>query len=380
MPPAAPSAKNNRDDRWRPELSPDGPRYRALADAISEAVASGALSPGDRLPPVRELAWSLGVTPGTVARAYHLAENRGLLEGQVGRGTFVRQTRDTGSDAAMAAFAASGPSGAGGGSALTLISFPPATAAEGIVADMRSNRAVDVGQDRILTERLEWLISRRGALPFTRYNPFGEDTEEREAAARWLSAGGLPHRPEDTVLCLGAQHGLLVALAATSAGGDAVALTEPLIHPGMKDCARALGLRLEPVAADPHLGLEPEALEAAAARLRPSAIILSANSQNPTLATMPLERREAIAEIARRRRIPLIEDDVYGWTRESRLPSFPDLAPEQCWYVSSLSKCVAAGLADATPIDEAGPHGGEPRTAPNATDVEPSARWSNHDP
>lgn len=317
------------DAAWRPALSTEGPRYRALADAIAEAVADGALSPGDRLPPVRELAWDLNVTPGTVSRAYQMAETRGLLEGQVGRGTFVKAP-------------AGAPTADGGPADI----WEPAASDEDAPPqiDLRVNFAIDVGQEQTITEAMLRLIGRVGAMPLARYHRYGEDADERDAAADWLAGGGLPRRPADTLLCSGAQHGLLTALAATLGGRDAVALTEPLVHPGLKDCARVLGARLEPVAADPTLGLDPDALDEAAARLRPGAIILSANAQNPTLANMPLARREAIAEIARRRRIPVIEDDVYGWTLGPRLPSFPSLIPELSWYVSSLSKCVAAGL------------------------------------
>lgn len=76
---------------WTPNLqSREGPRYQALAEAIGEAIASGELPAGSRLPAQRDLAWRLGVTVGTVGRAYLLAEQRGLLSGEVGRGTFVR--------------------------------------------------------------------------------------------------------------------------------------------------------------------------------------------------------------------------------------------------------------------------------------------------
>lgn len=322
---------------WTPVLSEGGPRYRALADAVAAAVEEGSLKAGDRLPPVRELAWRLKVTPGTVARAYHLAENRGLLDGQVGRGTYIRGKT-----------AQAGDGGAPGAAQVGLGPSPRETPLApqplGRLIDFQSSRAADVDQDEIITEAMRRLIARHGALPLTGYHTPSDDLAERAAAAEWLAAGDLPRRPEDTVVCSGAQNGILIALAATAGGGDAVVLTEPLIYPGLKDCARALGVRLEPVSADSCLGMSPDALDEAAARTRPSAILLTANRQNPTLATMPLDRREAIAEIAQRRRIPVIEDDVYGWTSERRLPSFPSLIPELCWYVTSLSKCVAAGL------------------------------------
>src|SRR5919106_2598021 len=76
---------------WTPELGArTGPRYLALADAIEQDVVTGALAAGTRLPPHRDLAYRLGVTVGTVSRAYGLVAARGLVAGEVGRGTFVR--------------------------------------------------------------------------------------------------------------------------------------------------------------------------------------------------------------------------------------------------------------------------------------------------
>ena len=79
---------------WAPDLGRmTGPRYRAIADAIAEDIAAGRLKPGDRLPTHRALAYEIGVTVGTVTRAYQEATRRGLLTGEVGRGSFVRGER-----------------------------------------------------------------------------------------------------------------------------------------------------------------------------------------------------------------------------------------------------------------------------------------------
>ena len=75
---------------WQPELESDKPRYVAIADAIARDTASGRLTPGSRLPTHRDLADLIGVTVGTVTRAYSEAARRGLISGEVGRGTFVR--------------------------------------------------------------------------------------------------------------------------------------------------------------------------------------------------------------------------------------------------------------------------------------------------
>ena len=83
--------RNARATGWRPgELAGDRPAYVALADAIAHDLARGHLAPGDRLPTHRALAAELGVTVRTVARGYAEAERRGLVGGEVGRGTYVR--------------------------------------------------------------------------------------------------------------------------------------------------------------------------------------------------------------------------------------------------------------------------------------------------
>src|SRR5262249_18419905 len=76
---------------WLPDLTQHrGPRYRAIADALAADITSGRLATGQRLPTHRDLAYHLHVTVGTVSRAYAEAERRGLIGGEIGRGTFVR--------------------------------------------------------------------------------------------------------------------------------------------------------------------------------------------------------------------------------------------------------------------------------------------------
>ena len=308
------------DTNWRPDLdAAKGPLYRALADQIVAAVSQGRIPPGARLPPVRDLAWDIKVSPGAVARAYRIATERGALEATVGRGTFAR------------------PPG-GAGFALDAL-LAPAPAEQ---IDLRGNRALDVGQGETLNAALRRALD-AGALAMTDYGTPEQEAPAREALAEWLQAGGVPADPARIVTACGAQEAVLTALCALRHGGEGLIAVEPLVHPGLKDCAGAAGVRLEAVSADAH-GLCPEALDAACARRRPDAVLLTATFHNPTNATMPPERRAAIAAVARARDIAIIEDDVYGWLTPRRPDSFASLAPERCWYATSLSKCVAAGL------------------------------------
>src|SRR3954464_2018552 len=86
---------------WLPDIADrPGPRYRAIADALADDIASGKLAAGSRLPTHRDLAFALKVTVGTVTRAYAEAERRGLIAGEVGRGTYVKGARTAAATAA----------------------------------------------------------------------------------------------------------------------------------------------------------------------------------------------------------------------------------------------------------------------------------------
>ena len=94
------------DTIWPNELQKSkGPKYKIVADTIRKAVEGGALEVGAKLPPVRELAYRLGITPGTVARAYTILTDEGVLEAEVGRGTFCSRAVFTGAGRRLGASA-----------------------------------------------------------------------------------------------------------------------------------------------------------------------------------------------------------------------------------------------------------------------------------
>ena len=310
------------DTSWVPELtSQPGPKYRALAGAIDDAIRTGALAPGVKLPPVREMAWEIGVTPGTVARAYREATDAGALRANVGQGTFVRDRRETG----------------------RLIPLHPLTFQAGQdEIDLRNSRSPMIGQEGIIEAAILRAMS-SGATVLDDYTRAANDLSVREAMSDWLHAGGVPGAASDVIPTYGTQQAVLIAMMASLSGQHPVMLVSELVYPGFQQAAKLAGVELYPVASDED-GLNPVAIEEACRIARPQAILVTANLHNPTLITMSEARRQAIADIARTHDLQIVEDDVYGWLMEKRPPSFPSFCPERTWYATSLSKCVAAGL------------------------------------
>lgn len=84
------------------QISPgsDEPIYAQIASQISEAIAKGRVGVGDKLPPVRKLAAELVINPNTVAHAYTVLEQAGLVTTKTGAGTFVADPKLRSADAA----------------------------------------------------------------------------------------------------------------------------------------------------------------------------------------------------------------------------------------------------------------------------------------
>jgi DNA-binding transcriptional MocR family regulator len=306
--------------RWLPELARrPGPRYVALAEAIAHDIAEGTLAEGIRLPPQRDLAYRLGVTVGTVSRAYAVAARRGLVTGEVGRGTYVR--------ARSVAPRRPDLIGDGGGELIKLtLNAPP-----------------DPSYKALLAQGLSEVAAGAGALDeFLSYTPKRGFADHRAAAAAWIGRIGLAASPEQVIITGGAHQAVVAAFSAFARPGDWV-LVESLTYAGVCHVAERLGLRLQGLAIDEE-GLRPEALEEAARAGRSRLLFVNPTAHNPTTATMSQARREAIVAIARRHDLTLIEDDVYGQLPEDRPPPLAALAPERTVHISSASKSVAPGL------------------------------------
>lgn len=305
---------------WLPDLSDfQGPRYQALAEAIGFAINEGQLSPGTKLPPQRDLAYRLGVTVGTVTRAYGLAEQRGLVRGEVGRGTFVRGETEA------APF------------------YNPVIDGDDDFIKLTVNSQPDVTAQHLLSESLIRLAS--GNLPIgdlLAYTPRIGLADHRRAAAAWASRTGGAFSAETTLITGGAHQAIVTALAGLARAGDTV-LTETLVYSGLKHASSRLGIKLQGVAIDEE-GLVPDALEAACRQTDAKLLMTNPTAHNPTTATMSEERRQDIAKIIRRHDLILVEDDVYGQLPEDRALPIAAMAPERTIFITNASKMIAPNL------------------------------------
>ncbi|HYP53349.1 MAG TPA: PLP-dependent aminotransferase family protein [Pyrinomonadaceae bacterium] len=303
---------------WSPDIQKrGGPRSQAIADALLEDIETGRLKPGARLPTHRELADQLGVAIGTVTRAYSLAQRRGLLSGEVGRGTFVNPSVE-----ASARVEASAEESA-----------PVDLSRNVLVRDTRDTRIYDA-------------LSAVGRFEFDQfldnYQTAAGAERHRAAAARWMSREGFEVAPERVLVTSGAQHAMMVALATLTEPGDTV-LTEQLSYPGIMALANLLHLNLRGLACDED-GLLPEAFEQACRERTGKVLYCIPTVHNPTASVMPDSRRRELARFARDYDVPILEDDVYGFLPEDAPPPVASYAPEHTYYFTSTSKSVAPGL------------------------------------
>ena len=305
-----------------------GPKYRAIADALAAQIADGTLAAGTQLPTHRDLAWKLGVTVGTVSRAYAEIARRGLVSGEIGRGSYVR----------TGARAEDLPHEAAGSPGIINLShnFPSPGAERAALAQTLAEMAANPGSGALLD-----------------YQPEAGLAAHRAAGAAWIGRHGWDVDPARVIVTAGAQHAILTVFASLTRPGDRI-VTEALSYQGIKPAITQLGLRAEGLAMDEH-GLIPEAFERTARSGGIRALYCMPTLHNPTTATLPEERRQEIASIALRFGIAVVEDDIYGPFHEGpAMTPLAALAGEQGYYLTSLSKTVAPGLRTGYVVAPAG--------------------------
>ncbi|EIM94063.1 transcription regulator protein [Paraburkholderia hospita] len=300
---------------WLSPLSSDGgPRYQQIADLLERAISDGLLKPGDRLPPQRLLAETLGVDLTTVTRGYDEARQRRLLEAYGHRGTYV--------------------------------SAPPGELTQWVDLSMNIPPVpAQIDLTALLKQGLTQLSIRSDVNLLMTYQIGGGSPADRLAGSQWLMPmlGALD--PSKVVICPGAQSALASAILTLTEPGETV-LTEELVYPGLRTAVHQLGRRIEPVRADED-GMLPDELERACREHGSRVVYLNPTLQNPSTRTIPAERRRELIAAASRAHARIIEDDPYWLFARNAPEPMATLAPDRVIYVSTLSKCLSPGLRTA---------------------------------
>lgn len=288
-------------------LDSQHPLHERLARAIEGSIAAGRFRPGEQLPTHRQLAQQFSVSIGSVTRAIDTLSARGVVRGEIGRGTFVLERPGAGSDDS-------------GIIDLTRNAPPP------IISAQRMAEATVLANRHAL------------ALPHGGYDDLGGTARQRATVAGWLSAVRTPLGADDILLCNGAQQALHLVFATLRESSNTI-LTESATFPGALAAAANLGMTMSPVAHDGE-GMLPEALEAALVSSGARIIYTTPVCQNPLGFETGPERRRALAEIARKHGTIIVEDDIYGIYAAKGKLTYRELLPAQVIYVTSLSKSL----------------------------------------
>ncbi|WP_148252994.1 MocR-like ectoine utilization transcription factor EhuR [Aidingimonas lacisalsi] len=306
-----------------PYLSEAGPKYLSIARALSEAIRQGDLAPGTRLPTHRQLADSLGVSVQTISRAYAQAEKMGLVQARVGSGTWINALDDRRESEYLRGQEPRWES--------PLIDM---SIAHPVCPPLHHMR---------FREALAQLAEQASPEAIAACRPIAGLLHQRERASEWLETRfKVPGDADDRVLCNGAAHGLMLAIATVVQHGDTV-LTEALTDHGLIALSRTLGFQLRGVTIDDE-GVVPDALDAACRRFRPRAICLTPTQLNPTGATMSEARRDAVADVLARHGTWLIEDDVHALLEPPGLTPLTSRLTRQSFHITSLTKSTLPGL------------------------------------
>ena len=322
------------------------PTYVQIRNLVRQQIVQGDLPSGERLPPERELARTLGVSRTTVVRAYGELKAEGLVQGHVGRGTVIaggKPLTDTQPIAWPACFS-------GMGRRIARYAQP----AEMLSRQLRSrpiviSLALGVPDPTLLsperlTEAWETVVGERGAAAVGPCQVQGIPAV-RELICSRARQRGLEVSPDNVTMVNGSQHGLDLLLRLLVEPGDTVLVEVPTYFVGLQ-CFQSRGVRIIGVPVDEE-GMDVERVELLLARYRPRLIYTVPTYQNPTGATMSLKRRERLLALAQQYQVPIVEDDPFGDLHFDEPPPPPIKALDghgHVLYLSTFSKSLAPGL------------------------------------
>lgn len=293
-------------------------RYKAVVDRYAQAIRSGQLPAGSRLPTHRTLAAGERISLATATRVYRELEEMGLVSGETGRGTFVRD-----------------------------LSLPPGHGVDqqvvaADVVDLNFNYPSLPEQGDALREALRQLAMAGDIDSHLRYQPHAGRLAERDIIARHLTCQHFAPDAENVLIVNGAQHGLAVTVMGLLRPGDVVAV-DALTYSGFKALAALYHLELAAIPCRPE-GPDLQALHTLCQQRRVRAVYTMPTLHNPLGWVLNTGQRQALADLARQHDLLIIEDAAYARLVSHPPPPVVSYAPERTVYVTGFSKNIATGL------------------------------------
>ncbi|HBS5711149.1 PLP-dependent aminotransferase family protein [Klebsiella pneumoniae] len=293
-------------------------RYKAVVDRYAQAIRSGQLPAGSRLPTHRTLAAGERLSLATATRVYRELEEMGLVSGETGRGTFVRD-----------------------------LSLPPGHGVDqqvvaADVVDLNFNYPSLPDQGDALREALRQLAMAGDIDSHLRYQPHAGRLAERDFIARHLTCQHFAPDAENVLIVNGAQHGLAVTVMGLLRPGDVVAV-DALTYSGFKALAALYHLELAAIPCRPE-GPDLQALHTLCQQRRVRAVYTMPTLHNPLGWVLNTGQRQALADLARQHDLLIIEDAAYARLVSHPPPPVVSYAPERTVYVTGFSKNIATGL------------------------------------
>jgi DNA-binding transcriptional MocR family regulator len=310
------------------------PLYQQIAEQIKMQISDGRLPIGTRLPTVRQLANTLGVTRLTVHSAYSELQSGGWVEATVGRGTFVAASAQP--EGLMTA----------AGRNLT---------PDGVLDDMRRitqmiglRSLAYADPDPMLYPMREFwdsMLSLRNDPSMFQYGSPQGDPVLRVEMAALLGEQGIEATPDEILITSGVTQGLALVCQALAHRGDVVAVEQPT-YLGLLHILQMHGIQAAGVPLDAD-GVQLEALERVIVEQKPRFFYTISRFHNPTGLCPSLERRRALLALAARYRLTLVEDDIYGLLSYDGPPPPPLKALDSensVIHLTSMSKVLLPGI------------------------------------
>lgn len=305
---------------WYPDPAAlQHPLHTGLATAIAQAISAGTLQSGQQLPTHRKMAERLGLSVHTVSKAYEALRRQNLIDGHVGRGSYVVD--------------------------------PDVSNAQPFSLHTEDQDGFDLSISRpvfstLHVDRFQQALTR---LPvdldpsmFLSCRPNVGHRSHREAGVTWLSACGLDTSPDRIIMTNGVSHGMSAALSALTRPGDTVLSDNVTHHLLVSGCAY-LGLNLVGLTTDEH-GICPETLDKYCHEKDAKVLFLFPSLASPTAVLMPESRRRALVRIAQKHDLFIVENDAFGPLVADQTVPVSALLPKRSIYLTSFTKCTVSGL------------------------------------